>query len=885
MPASVGIDAATGVTHAAFLQGARQPKFVERSPEVEPGPVAAPALVFDPSGRAGVRPVDRVEASGETPLIGCGIDWPPAAGFGGGAACPRVPVALALAHACSSTAVGPECGWPVERHIDGTVTRVPPEEVVGHFLRRVDESRMWTPEGEVPKCVLAVPNAMPLRAMTGLIRASGGKRLIWRPVAGLIDALRFETLALSEIDEDDHVLVVHLGTDGYEASLLHVIERKRDRGPALRVPGRPRFRDGETNVGAPFAGVLRRMAERRAFGTGIELGEAWARCWVQRGQAPAGTTEWPVGPWAGAEGRPDGSGWGWFRGKAQGDVVSEHRVQARNFRDRVVQMARTKGRVRALVLTGDLSESMRDLADAIGSDLRLTGIVDVGAAGPARGAAMFGWRESMGWPTYLDYLPQLRLFAESDGEPGWHEVVRSDWIDAGDRHVDTRQGFRLRRGAPGERERPIDLAVTLEGELHVKETQDRIELPASQSDEEVRLSIRIEVQAATGEPRVTATPIDVPSPPQVTLDWAIAKSTDQTPDQYIESRPRAFPPIESVHAAPWWSREEKYRLISLSDDDRRAFPTERSSVTPCDYVRFTIGTRLTLQRLRKIRAMLIRRYWDRDAHRWTGAVGLDGKVMFQQEVLDSLQKRLWDLYSSPDASRARADAPNVADAVKVLAWTGFSDRRFEASLLKDLDAGSPLGLYGCGNGIRTPDGCRRSILHLASRMGEAVKSAKREGRKLTRVNEPLRQLAWTLATRDVATSKLTDDEAHHVLFAVTNCAYLLHHQNSRKVMFQWSIRCLVLLLGRRRYASEFVAPGSPSAQALIEFCADVYFAVADSDEFGRSIGAELGKRVPRQAEDPNPKVAQFIRSFFEYINRRGSGSIIVDDDDDSEDDG
>ena len=109
------------------------------------------------------------------------------------------------------------------------------------------------------------------------------------------------------------------------------------------------------------------------------------------------------------------------------------------------------------------------------------------------------------------------------------------------------------------------------------------------------------------------------------------------------------------------------------------------------------------------------------------------------------------------------------------------------------------------------------------------------------------------------------------------CALRLHMLDNRQVMFQWSIRCLVLMLTRRRFSGGFLDSSCPKAVELIRFCADVYMKVAPADLFIRELATELGLRVPLTAIDQNQKVARFIRSFFEYIHRRGTGSLIVED--------
>lgn len=875
MPRSVGISLDHGLAGAAVIEGATRPKFAVLAADSRLARPAAPALLFDPTSRRGARIGARLEQAGETPIIGAGLDWPAASGFAGGIACPRVPIPLAISHICGTDAAVLQAGWPFEHRQGSEPTVMALEEVLGRFLEyAADEVQGWT-GSDAPRLVAAVPNAMPLRGMTSVIRAAGGKvRLIWRPVAALIGALDAHPEAFASLSEEDRVLVIHLGVDGYEGSLLHVIEHERRRGGRMRVPGRPRFVAGLTNVSVPLGGLLKRMVERKASGASVDVAESWARCWVAGGDPADGGVVWPVGPWARAESIGLGA-WGWFCTQVRKDVAALHRDAAIKFRTECARMIKGSGRVRAIVVTGDLSASLSELVEAIASEAGRRIKPVASDSGIARGAAVFGWRESMGWPTYLDYLPQLRLFAERDGEGQWCEVVRSDWIDAGDEHSEIVPGFSIKKGARGESDRPVDLAVALEGEMHVKETKDKISLPVDLACTPIPLSIQVKVQAATGDPRLTATPANLPGVGGVTLDWTLATPTGKTPDDYLQSRPRAFPPIEPVRSAAWWSRNTKYRTISLDDTDRALFPGASGPVTPYEYLRKALGVRLTQDRLAKFRTMAIKRYWEPSEQVWSAIASSDGLVQAHQEVLDELHANLWKILTSNPPIPWRSDYPKKIDAIKVLAWTGFKERDFEKYILANL-ASDKSAVHGTGNGVRSAAGCAKAIRFLTTLIRNGLNQSMGEPEK---VNEPLRQLSWMLAQREDATSRLEDSEMVDALDVVFECALRLHRQGNRNVKFQWAIRCLVLMLSRRRHAADFLDPkDSAKAGELIRFCADVYVKVAPADEFIREVAKEFGMTVPRVVENPNKKVARFIRTFFEYIHRQGTGSIIVDED-------
>lgn len=328
-----------------------------------------------------------------------------------------------------------------------------------------------------------------------------------------------------------------------------------------------------------------------------------------------------------------------------------------------------------------------------------------------------------------------------------------------------------------------------------------------------------------------------------------------------------------MQAGAWWSRATQYKTITVRDADRTLFPGGGSQVAPCEYVRAALSRRLTKERLANVRMIAIRRNWDPEKQCWMAITTGDGTVQMHQEVLDELHAKLWASLSKPNAAAPGMDDPAKVDIIKVLAWTGFDDPAFEKYILSQLSS-QKAAIHGTGNGVRSPDGCAKVIRFLAGQIKWQLRHSPDE---VQGVNEPLRQLSWLLAQREEATSRLEDSEVMEALDAVFQCALRLHEHGNRQVMFQWSIRCLVLMLTRRRFSVDFLDPSCSKSVELIRFCADVYMKVAPADLFIRDLSKKLDLQIPQAATDQNTKVARFIRSFFEYIHRRGTGSLIVED--------
>jgi hypothetical protein len=860
---SVGIDCESLLTDSAVVAGERTPRIISAKADAS-RLRGLPSLVFDPVGRVGGQPLPRIEADHESPVIGTGMDWPPAAGFLNGEGSLRAPLPLVLAHLVAEKSGSAVSGWHTSDRTKSTGE--PLSDVVGWYCARAADRARAASADDAARVIMAVPNATPLRAMTKVLRASEGKiRLIWRPVASLIHAIHEHTDVFNGFSEDDQVLVLHFGADGYEATLLNVIEHKLEHGPKMMVPGRPRFKDGSNNISFPLAGLLQHMSSRLGSARAPMHGEAWARCWVAMDSSAGDLAQLPIGPWSNFGNAARTGAWAWFVDNVKGDCRVAFRNAASQFRIDCQAMLQHANTVRAVVISGELAQGATELADVIvrSARSRIPPMNMVG--GPRCGAALFGWREACQWPTYLDHLPQLRLFVEDAGEPTWREIVESGWVDAGMTRTESLGGFKLKRIALGETNHHVELAVTLEGDPFVRETKDVLALPASLAQEAIPLSITVEVQAATGEPRVTATPKNIAGAGGITLDWSIAISKEMSPEQYLESRPRAFLPVERLMAASWWHQSTQWKTILFKNQQ---LPLRDFITAVLDHGK---GNQLTLEQLQSIRGLVIQRKWDVNEGVWRCVVNSDGCVQVHEVVMDRLRNLLWEFLQSIDTAH-----PGRTDAMKVLAWTRFYNPEFESMIVNGIARDSD-AVHASGNGVRTPEGCRRVIQEFTAVINERVRAVEHGG-DLAGVNNPLKQLAWLLALNPSATSSLTDAEAVRLSNVVFKCAKTLRRNHNFNVMFRWSIRCMALSLSRRKFSPDFLDPKTESAVDMLKFSAEIYLGMVGMDEFISALMKEcsLDSLAGFNGIQPHAAVARDLKKFMEYLNRRGTGSIIVE---------
>jgi hypothetical protein len=177
-------------------------------------------------------------------------------------------------------------------------------------------------------------------------------------------------------------------------------------------------------------------------------------------------------------------------------------------------------------------------------------------------------------------------------------------------------------------------------------------------------------------------------------------------------------------------------------------------------------------------------------------------------------------------------------------------------------------MYAVGSAIRSSEIAKIAIKLLVESIENRVLTAEITG-QLTVVNDPLKQLSWLMAHRANATRDLTNNEAEAAVRSFFNCAKQLYQQGNVKIMFRWSIRCVALALRRRSFDHDFLDPGSSRlAKDILEFCEGV------RERLG------IASVMPKVAIKVREDTRRDLKTFIEYVNRKGHGSIIVDPDKD-----
>ena len=874
MPHSVGIGAEFGLVLPALVTGERMPRLTStpnsRGSLEKLVPDVPPALVIDEVGPIGAR--ERLERPDESPLIGTGIDWPLAATLMGGAGSLRVPLPLVLAWLSEAesnqtwrTNAG---GWR------SNPEHSPIDRLLATYLKRSAE-RLRVSSASADRVVVGVPNAMSLATMTRVLNVTGrSARFVWRPVAALISAIQSHPDEFSRVRDNDRALVIYMGIDGFEATVLHLIRRAGEKGPELVVPGRLRV-NSDNNVHKPLAGLLRWMRDRECDGLAGHLPHAWARAWLcQCTVKPVGlvTDHWLNGPWDPIERLQSGGPWGWFGQRvAARDAGERYRGMATSFRQGINGLVSAAGGLTHVVLAGGFSSEDCELVQsALGLIPKSCRVIHQ-RWGVVEGAALFGWREQAKWATYSDYLPQLDLCVEQAGTPLWLPVVQSEWIDAGVPYRNQQTGFKLQRPASGKTSRQVELAVAMEGHQHVRETQDVVQFPEEARTEDVPLIIQIEVQAASGEPRVTAEPEGNIAP--IVLDWGIATSTNLSKEEYLSSRPRSFPPIEIVRAARWWHQPVQYRTISKS---------RGVAITPKQYVVSELlpGLKrgvIDRERLGELRKHVIRRSWNRDEHVWEALTSTEGEVQFHQDVLDDLRNGLFGWLQEHLGPRSLDERRIRRDVIKVLAWSGFKSASFEQLIVQRMKFEQDW-IHAIGNGIRSPRRAAASMTYLGQLLQHQLEAV--HGEEIKKINDPLKQLSWLLAQREGCTGEVKSDDMLAIATAAFGCAVNLAKHGNLAVKFRWAIRCMLLCLMRRQHDREFLDPSTELARKMSRFCGNLYLRVGPPDDLAQRIARESHVGINQFERKPRPPVARDLRTFMEYLERRGTGSIIVESDDD-----
>ncbi len=835
----------------------------------------APPAIILPSLRREPARLDGLH--GRTTARGTGLPWPPRAAVGDQRGSLRFPLGFA---------------WPLFLHggdarwtaTDGDHPDDPKHLSAAEALSVAATATLSAASASstIP-AALVIPNALREQQQDQLLSALGQRgagriQLLWRPVAGALAwCAREDERRGAAADQPEgslgHVLVLHCGLDGLEATVLEIVAQ-RAQGRVITLPARPRPTSQPETV---FGLALAHELTERCFGESRQLSPKavwrllWCSSWLQALCGLASSTQ------------EDRNGWS-DRLRLEAELAGvglpkRHQVEsivARVLDDLVVSARGGDLRIpRSLRWTSEqcVQRSERRAAPkSIGSWIahcrerlprrNLSGVIVTGAfasirakgealgqylaarlAGPqtpilltqsplerdllAQGAGEHIRRLTAGLPTYLDTLPRVDVLISRRGEPEWLPLLQEEdkYVEGGRpwRRNPDLEGPRIARGRD---ELVLDLAM--DESPTAREVTTTFSQPTTQPE---AIRLRVSLLPANGSARVEV----IPTRPgalgrrRVLVDWGRMRDLGQTPQEVLRSFPRAFPPLNPRDSSP-------YRWTILRERLRAARGAIASSPRGRE-------TRRALERVREAA-----READSEARQRSQlltAVASDGVPPGAREPLDAFYAL---------AKRIMNELPENTDEFKhLVASCGYCSADFD-EFLELLRSRIQRGrhdretMIAAGNCFRTPEDSKRLV-----EASVAVLSGPPTG-----INETLKALGRLLRYRADALKLVTSRDCERLARSLADVIERQLDKGKGAYIFRNACLCVLFLLRRRRYSDggSFMAPDSPLAvriKGLFERARDA----------ARARTLELLGGVVNQAA--------VFQMLIDYVDRRGRG--------------
>ena len=836
--------------------------------------------------------------------LGTGAAWPPEAQVSTQCGSRRIPLALALALLQSGRS---PWAWPTYG-----VGAGPQRETgqLGLLVREGVEAGSRECKGPI---ALPVSGLLPIEVQTELssrrfqsTHAAEEVRLLWRSMALGIGMLgpwdgSSQTGAL-RAKAGELLLHVHLGIDGFEASLLSIQPRTGDKGPQLLVPARkrpivagdPAASDGVTACSAPLAGVRLMLAALRAKGakTIPQLWEAAftlpeARVIPDSSDYSHGGTDSVV--WADA-----------FRSVDANTEIDQWIAML----SAVVVGARNS--VTAVLLSGQYSRSdwwgnasIPRLAGEMTRVLKGLGVqthlVPTGAI--SAGAALFASRRANGWATYLDELPAVEMVVQRADGPGWIYAIKPQtFYDAGKPAFERFENFgRLSAGAD-----KLLLPALVEGYGSVRESSIAFDRPTENVQS---VDLETEMEAASGLPVVRARLPGLEGR-AAELNWAASSDTGRGKQEYLDSLPQQFPPLEIRVESKWWANGQDQTRLQVS-----------GVWMTCDEACRAVASERNLAKLEEYFDLLGKRAQKRE---WIGS----GNQRRLQAASDSQGKNRWAQHLPAAEERAVQVLATSAygsdlwkSAARFLAYIKHGSATLERLILKQLDDLRVCGendqlLALAGNCIQTSAGSASVLEVLSRRIMDKVEEAQADEKAPVGIFT-MKSMSSLLATRADATSMLSEVTASRLSKGVTRFIELgVKYADAEQGLhqrFRAGIKSLVFLLRRRAYDSGYLGESTREFSIAIRSCciaglvsqmrqgargvagAKIAFTnrlgldsehASDATRRTRSVLARLTEaEIPRPLPRVNDEAALdlLVEQVVRYIEGRGAGIIVIPD--------
>jgi hypothetical protein len=415
-----------------------------------------------------ISPLGKIQCGGDGvhERVHSGLYWPPNARVNKDTMLRRVPAALAWSLLVD--AGDKPLRWKTEDGVSFPLATL----LAAHIRKQLQH--VTDTDKEYAQAVIAIPDHLDEYGQESLLQALKLDKsrtdfmLLWRPVAAAMAWL--DKVKITEIHQDDRLLVIYLGPDAMEFTTFGL--RKRNHGNKtfiLPVRNRPSLEPGMTGWEWGCS-----LAEQVDLACANDLGALWQvltffpEIWASVAQIPWNKAELPR-PWS------ISTGWRYWSpspdlletintcpiahsnnlpsliSRACLAVGTRRKSTAATWAEYLkeeldIAVKHHKGRVRGVVLCGPLmpSHPPKWLFASFPNILAkqephpdTIWIANDHQDPIAEGAQLFGKRLATGEPTYLDTLPSLALLTETLGKHIWVDIVETKECEGGQDYQNT----------------------------------------------------------------------------------------------------------------------------------------------------------------------------------------------------------------------------------------------------------------------------------------------------------------------------------------------------------------------------------------------------------------------------------------------------------------
>lgn len=330
-----------------------------------------------------------------------------------------------------------------------------------------------------PQSVVAIPNALDETGQDAFLRECVGfgipePYLIWRPVAAALAWLKHtEPDLLQRIEKKghDHIHILYFGADALEFTTLQLRRYVRDEQTYI-LPLRDRPTRAPQLAGIDWAGsIMEALCQPDDFGAYWQLFTTFPEIWQALASQPFDSESLPR-PWSTAK------GWQFWSPEDMSAVVQNTPARSNAMLREILKPSCSLKRyaydtpfpaqaaleieellqalpadalhgviacgplVSANTMKTWLNQALKPIAGTNIKQYSKRALVNSvwlspGNAAVAEGAAVYGERRLANVPAYLDTMPQLSLFTETQGRRQWHPLLSAKEVLGGQESRET----------------------------------------------------------------------------------------------------------------------------------------------------------------------------------------------------------------------------------------------------------------------------------------------------------------------------------------------------------------------------------------------------------------------------------------------------------------